>query len=360
MPPTVYGTICILLPAAKQLTDRVHHPSMADAELRLMNMSYSDKVSAEVFCSLNAVSVLVCLLAAILVFVLKLYSKFVYRLALYQVLASLIFATLETLEIFSVYLSGPLDHLCYALAYTIVFSQWMKLLFTAFVALHLFCFAVLYKNLKRLEALYVVVSIAVPAVIAAVPLVTKTYGNSPLGCYIYYTGNSTAHISFMERFLLWDAPAMVILLVASVAMAVVVTKYTLALTCRCRYQPIVDGDQYWKALTQLLPLAAFPTLFFLFLLPEFVYNFSSELSSLGDGTKLSAAVFISLWGLSSGAMVIIHITVVRFCRRKKHSSSSAVQSGHKPSGLRNSILRAKLNSYSHVHSTTHYSPPNDA
>ena len=41
----------------------------------------------------NSVSVLVCLLTVILVLILKLYKKVVYRLALYQVLASLALAT---------------------------------------------------------------------------------------------------------------------------------------------------------------------------------------------------------------------------------------------------------------------------
>ena len=42
----------------------------------------------------NGVSVLVCLLAAILVLCLKLYKKFVYRLALYQVLSALAMASI--------------------------------------------------------------------------------------------------------------------------------------------------------------------------------------------------------------------------------------------------------------------------
>ena len=51
------------------------------------------------FTVINGVSVLVCLLAVIFVFCLKLYKKLVYRLSLYQVLASLAFATVETLQI---------------------------------------------------------------------------------------------------------------------------------------------------------------------------------------------------------------------------------------------------------------------
>ena len=44
------------------------------------------------------------------------------------------------------------------------------------VTLHLFCFAVLHKNLTKLEVLYVGTSLLVPVVIGCAPLITKTYG----------------------------------------------------------------------------------------------------------------------------------------------------------------------------------------
>eukprot|EP00731_Ephydatia_muelleri_P036461 Em0259g4a len=109
----------------------------------------------------NGVSVLVCLLAAILLCCLKLYKKIVYRLALYQ-------------------------------------------------------------NLKKLEVLYVVTSLLIPALIAIVPLVTHAYGLSPggNGCYIY----ANTSVAFIERLALWDGPTMLMLIAASTAMVVMVTK----------------------------------------------------------------------------------------------------------------------------------------
>ena len=318
-----------------------------------MNISSSERDSATIFCILNASSALVCLLAAILVFALKLYSKLVYRLALYQVLASFLFAMLETIEIISFYM----HRLCDALAYLIVYSQWMKLLFTMWVAFHLFCLAELHKNLKKLEVLYVVTSLLVPALIAAVPLVTHTYGVSPLGCYIYSTNNTDQHIAFIERFTLWDAPAMTILVAASIAMIVVIIKFARAVSCRrSEYEPIAEGgDQYWKALTQLIPLAAFPMLFFLFVIPEFVYGFSAQLPTLSKGMELTAAVFISMWGMSSGTAVVAHITVVRLCTYRSRNANVKRQNGK--SSTRASAQR--VDTFSPVKSTTHFSAPND-
>ena len=102
----------------------------------------------------NSVSVLVCLLAAFLVFRLKLHRATVYRLALYQVLSSLALGIAEVFQILFVnYSKNPVvyDRVCVAIGWMIVYTQWVKVLFTAWVTFHLFCFAVLHKNFKKYE-----------------------------------------------------------------------------------------------------------------------------------------------------------------------------------------------------------------
>ena len=100
------------------------------------------------------------------------------------------------------------------------------------VVFHLFCFAVLHKNLKKLEVLYVVTSLLVPVVIAAVPLVTHSYGLNPDGdvCNIY----ANTSVAFIERLALWDGPAMLMLIAASAAMVVMVIKLAIQV-CGRRY-----------------------------------------------------------------------------------------------------------------------------
>lgn len=100
-------------------------------------------------------------------------------------------------------------------------------------------------------------SLLVPALIAAVPLVTHTYWLSPGGnsCYIY-EDNETGD-AFIENLALWDGPAMLILIAASIAMVAIVIKLA-GQVCRIsKYKSITDGDQFTKALKQLLPLANF-------------------------------------------------------------------------------------------------------
>ena len=296
-----------------------------------MNSTISDAASTQrraYSSATHGVSVLVCLLAVILVCYLKLYKKVVYRLALYQVLAALLLATVNVFQIIFINYNKNLTvyrGLCTFDGWLTVYSLWVELLFAMWVTFHLFCFAVLHKNLKKLEVLYVVTSLLVPAVIASVPLMTHIYGLSPLAaCYIYGT-NGSQNTALIERFALWDGPAMALLLAASIAMVAILIKLTYRVFCNWRfeYESISDGDQFWKALKQLLPLAAFPILFFLFIIPNFIFHLYLLFNSPSEAIYILNLLFTSLWTMSSGGTLLLHIAVVRLCSRKNLSMLSA-------------------------------------
>ena len=278
-----------------------------------MNSTYDD--DSDKYVIINAISVFMCLLATILVFVLRLHNKIVYRLALYQVLAGLIIALAQLFQVFIG--NSKYDQECVALGWFGMYFQWVKLFFTVWITFHLFCFAILHKNLRKLEVLYVVSSLLVPILIAAVPLITHSYGYSSVdGCYIpAYAGNVTLYDAIIERFALWDGPAMVILLALSITMAVMVIKLGGRVYRRLKYEyePITDGDQFSKALKQLLPLAAFPILFLLFIVPVFIYDvyYSFVTPSPNENLILTADIFIFLWNMTSGLTLIVHISVAR-------------------------------------------------
>ena len=294
-----------------------------------------------IYTVLNVAAILVCLLAAILVFVLKLHKKVVYRLALYQVLAALFMAIVNIFETvpFIQYKANTLYRLlCITAGWFGVYSEWIKLLFTIWVTFHLFCFAVLHKNLKKLEVLYVVTSLLIPAVIASVPLITHSYGLNSFGnCYLYAT-NDTHHIALIEVFALWDGPAMVILLAASTAMLVVLIKLAHRACWRFKYEEITDGDQYWKALKQLLPLAAFPIVFFVFIVPVFIFDITSN-----DAVEIAASVFIPLWSVASGVTLLVHISVAHRYGRNQMQQYSLYSSAGNPTVRQESISYVNSN-----------------
>lgn len=272
----------------------------------------------------NIVSVLVCLVAAILVFCLKLYKKLVYRLSLYQVLASLAFAMVETLQIIFInYSKNPqvYSRLCTAVGWFLVYCFWMKLLFTMWLTFHLFCFAVFQKNLMKLELLYIVTSLLVPSFIAIVPLTTYTYRLSPFHSYCYiYNSTNNYHIQLYERLALWDLPALVILIAASCAMVVIVIKLAYRVCWRFRYEPLTDGNQFQEALKQFLPLAAFPILFFVFVMPQLAFHiYVDEISTPPKAFQTTVVIFIALWSLASGVTLIIHLLVSQLCARRQRN-----------------------------------------
>ena len=280
------------------------------------------------FTIINGISVLVCLLAAILVFGLKLYKKLVYRLGVYQVLSSLAFATVETLQIMFInYDEHPqvYGRVCTAIGWFSVYTRWMKLLFTMWVAFHLFCFAVLHKNLQKLEVLYVVTSLFVPAVIAAVPLTTHSYRLSPLHSYCYIENSSGSQVELIENLALWDLPAMVILVVLSIGMVVMVIKLAHRACWRSKYEPITEGDLFQKALNQLLPLAAFPILFFVCIIPELTNHiFEDDSATPGKSILTVELIFISMWSMASGVTLLIHLCV--YAKRQRSRSGVLVHS----------------------------------
>ena len=323
------------------MTRGFSRPSWVVAAFYFYTMNSSDAnvssvVNVLVITIPNSVSVLVCLLAAILVLILKLYKKVVYRLALYQVLASLALATNVILQALLLHYSSSYGRECIAIGWFLLYAEWMKLLFTMWVTFHLFCFAVLYKNLKKLEVLYVVTSLLVPAVIACIPLITNSYERSPDGTYCFMYAEDD--IAFIERFALWDGPAVIILLAASTAMVVMLIKLIGSVCLRSKYVPITDGDQYWKALKQLLPLAAFPILFLIFEIPVFIFHVYATTSSTPNmALEISRSVFFSLWSMTSGGTLLVHIIVVRcwtFARnRKREHGNGVMQQTNNPTAI---------------------------
>ena len=118
---------------------------------------------------------------------------------------------------------------------------------------------------------------------------------------------------------------MLMLIAASTAMVVMVIILASQMHRRSKYEQITDGDQFLKALNQLLPLAAFPIFFFIFEIPVFIFHlYTTQYSTPNEGMFIATVVFFSLWSTSSGAVVIIHISVARICGRKRKRIKTAV------------------------------------
>ena len=121
-------------------------------------------------------------------------------------------------------------------------------------------------------------------------MVSHTYGLS--GCDVCYIYANTS-VAFIERLALWDGPAMLMLIASSTAMVVMVIKLASHMYRRYKYEPITDGNQFTKALKQLLPLASFPMLFFIFVFLYHIYIQRNIQHQMKDSILLMRYVFPS-------------------------------------------------------------------
>ena len=284
-----------------------------------------------VFSATNGLSMAVCLLAIILVGALKLYKKPVYRLALYQVVASLSFATACVVGvIFINYNEAPevYSRLCVAVGFWYLLTQNLMLFSTLWLTFHLFCFAVFYKNMKKFELFYIVSSLLISAIFSIVPLITDvSYGFNGVTCWIRVRNENCSSyrrtdIEIIEQFTLWYGPSTTLLVIESTVLLIMVA----ILVCRYRRRIKYSGesvnheDQNWKAAKQLLPLAVYPMLFCVLIIPPIVFNAYTYTPQPPSPALIYAGVTsVAAWSLSAGTTLILHVILSAACSRKRRT-----------------------------------------
>lgn len=323
-----------------------------------LNSSCNDsfyKVPLIIIGSMNGVAAFACLIAAISLCALKLHNKSVYRLILYQVLAGLGLSAVFVGQLFlikynelSTVVEGAYNGLCTAFAFFLTYTEWVKLVFTVWVTFHLFCFAVFFINLRsRFEPMYVVTSMLIPAIISCVPLATGKYGPAELWCWIkdWDCHSSTRDsAAIIEQFALWFGPCMAVLILTVVAMVAMLVIVVHRIYGRLT---TLKRDQNWKALKQLLPLAIYPILFLVFTIMPFVNRLYGSLNSIAEsdqtryGLSISHAVSLGCWNLSTGLVVIVHVSVAGFSRKGKDVHQVGIH-GMQGAGYRYSSMDESL------------------
>ena len=252
--------------------------------------------------STGGASVLVCTFAVALVVAFKLYKQFAYRLALYQVLAAMLFGAASCFEVLFInYEKNPqiYTRLCRIVASLFFSLEWVKLMF------------------KKLEIVYVVSSTAVPVAVASIPFLTHSYGRAGAWCWIQdWKDNCPSDIfqvGNVETFALWYGPAFFVLLLDSMAMVVMGT----VLTCRAHrnkaHEPLLSSNRAHKsALNQMLPLLAYPIIFFTFIVTMFAYRLYSAKPHPPNYFLLKATAVLSPGaGLVAGCVLVLHIVIAK-------------------------------------------------
>ena len=286
----------------------------------------TDSTTTLVYSTMGGVAILVCSTALIPFLVMKLHRKLVYRLALYQVLSALVYGVIGIVQL--VFIDNAIVEdvsrgLCVAIAFIHEYVIILKLMCTIWVTFHIFCYVVLYRNMKRLEMMYVLTSLVVPVFFAVVPFTTETYGLAGSWCWIQTQrkncpGKDNLLIKGVaEQFALLYAPGMITLLAESVAMVIIVA----IVYYRKRQDTLQDnGAIQTKVMRQMLPLAAYPITFCLLFVTPFINRVYDVYSNPPRSLLIASALCIQLWSVAAGLSLWAHIMVIR---RESHKIKTA-------------------------------------
>ena len=262
----------------------------------------------------------------------KLYKKLVYRLALYPVLSALLDGIIASVQILLVSNKTIFDGSpCVAIGFFHQYTVMLKLVCTVWMTFHIFCYAVFYKDMKRLEIVYVVTSLLLPLLLAVIPFTTDTYGLAGSWCWIQSRrqGHNCSLLvaGIVEQLALLYVPGITALLAESVAVVTIVV----TLCYRIKRNTLHDnGATQTLMLKQMLPLAAYPIAFCVLFLPPFIYRMlvldaaqAAETSSHPSTELLSitAALCIELWSVAAGLSLWVHIGVVRKVQQKNRANA---------------------------------------
>jgi len=279
--------------------------------------------SLYVIVSLAIPSVLACTVALLLAFLLRLYKHFTYRLAMYQVFGSLAWESSNVLSFSE--LSDPYSifyHvMCKMVPFLLVFSMLMKLMFTLWLTFHLFCYVVLFKNLKKLEWLYITSSVFLPLLVSWIPFIDNNYGVAGGWCFIRESNDTCATNSdgIIEIFALFYGPIVVSLIFCMLAIVimilVMVRRACVSSNTQTEKEPLLRSATK-TLLKQLLPLLAYPVIYFTLIVIPVIDRVYDALSPTRDpGLTIAHGVTATVMGLFAGLALIVHILYLRHHNR---------------------------------------------
>ena len=279
--------------------------------------------------SLSIMSSVLCSIAILLVMCLRLYKYFVYRLALYQVVACFVYSMAEILQLVDINYTGNTlqDAACKAVGALLQYLVWMTLLFTMCLVFHIFCLAVCLKNLEKQEIVYVLVSVLLPLLQFWIPFVNNSYGLVGAWCWIRNwkddcpSNRYTAGI--IEQFTVWYGPLLIYLTLCLIAVVVIalVLIWRGFLSQKMEEEPLIKGNRNKAVLKQLLPLLAYPIIFFLLALLPLISRLYDAISPGSYNLFLDHAFTETTWGFFSALALIVHVLLVRKPRLQKQHSA---------------------------------------
>ena len=281
------------------------------------NASLTNKRLIIIHESLFCASMVACLFALLWLACLKLHRQLLYRLAAYQVIGSLLLSICNVCQLHFLSYDDSKYTMCVIIGYFNQVAALIKLCFCGWVTFHLFYFVIFYKNLTKLEPLYIITSLLLPIVIPAIPLATGSYGPNGQWCWIQGRRFGCAYLTgFVEQYVTWYGPLFLLLVLESSAMLIMlITVYY-----RSHKQgnvSVFGSDQNQRIFKQLIPLVAYPITYCILSLPPLI-NHVYEHTSPNYGLRIFSSICSPISSLAAGLTLTAHIAIVT-CFARRHS-----------------------------------------
>ena len=272
-------------------------------------------------------SSLCCVVAVSVVIILRLHVHFIYRLAVYQVLGSMSFCVTGglTLMLYGYDKDVPYYEVsCKLTALFFTYSALVKILFTLWLVFHLFSYVVFFKNLKRLEWLYISSSVLGPLLVVWIPFIHNAYGLAGAWCTIRIWKDGCATEKFIEgiveQFTFFYGPSIIMVGVGLVAIIIMVSVLLYRAHCSSGDDEtlLLDGGQRKEVIKQLLPLLAYPVIFlFIISFPLASRIYSAVSANTNFYYLLVHMVILQLTGFFSSMALVAHLCSIQRYKHKK-------------------------------------------
>ena len=276
--------------------------------------------------SVGFVSFLMCIVAVSSLCCLKLCKVFTYRLAMYQVLASMMLSFVTMILI--VHISRLSDSevskvACKAGAFLFEYFLWVKLLFVMNIIFHMLFLELKGKSFEQLELVYILFSTVFPLTFSWIPFLHDNYGTREAWCWILGRENLTQSIwqseGSIELYALWYIPlvvCMAITFIAIVIMQISFAKrcYKLAHTENVPVNRTFLAEYHFKAYyLKLWLLLGHPIVFFVFSSVSIVFQFYYAIkTSRADFVhEMATSVSFSITGLFSSVLFLVHVALAK-------------------------------------------------
>ena len=316
-------------------------------------------------CSLFGAGVVICVISIISTVALKLHKQLVYRLSIYQVVSALAYGVVSFLDVLQ---SSMMDDegniyspICLLNAFSVTYTLLVKAFLATLLTVHLFLFSMCYTNFRKLEVFSLVIALVVPAIMAAVPFTTNTYGQQVkkwpwcgIQQHDFSCPPGSLHAGIVEIIVLWYVPLGVCFVSMVLMTAVMLSVLTLRAS-RLRHHWSLKNRE---ALMQMLPLIAFPVSFCVLeaiMIIHFAYDTAPRVHKDGGALVIVDQVMYSLVVWTSGIVLLWRVLLVM--RNSTKKKSVIVRSEHITEGCR---LLNEENNAVFYRSSTYFSAPVDS